>query len=596
MADSHVLVLIKGVWNAACPGSPSVLGYEGATLLAYQMARLRRMLPRGTLAYVAPHHEDPAIAIATAHAAAVLVRNSTSFAGALRGMVRAAEAVCVIPAAAPFLLRQPVLEALAHLRQGVDAVYCSDAAHGMGPELVLAPHVLDALDDEAIAATFFATLHARNPSMHVVEHASAHGPLLRELLGSLRVEDRCDLQRVEARLQTAGIRPFDEETLTAHLHNEHHRHREAMAQAMATGPEARLPALNHRLAMLEHWCGNSRLHSFPVELCLNSIDACNARCVFCGYHGAASRGQSIRLEDLQQLDWLRFVRTLMLHGGYGEPLLHPQFAEMTTWLRNTFPFLEIGAPTNAGLLHGPRLDAVLANLNLLRISLNAATAQTHARLMPPLAWDKVLHNIRTLVTRRNSEGRPLRIGLNYVLYSDNAAELPQLPALAAALGVDFVTVDHCTMDVSPLVDWSQSLREMPDASNALLQQTAAACRDAGLQCELPSPFTKGPLRKHPDYCHNPWTHLFMTHEGATYICCEMDPQALPFPAFQWLPAQSFLEDVWNAPPLRSLRRALAKGSGWPAPCRLCKTTDCNTLATGFGMQQHNRQGTSPCDC
>lgn len=561
----RVLVLLKGPSRGRV--MPDLPADRAEQLLTDRLKTLRAVWPDCDARFVLVSPDDPAgpLALRTGHG--VLVREADTFAEELRQAARGAWGVAVIPASNLLLVPEILDQGARHLGFGADAVYFDDASLGVAPEILLRPGLMDFLSDDDLRDTFFARLRRTQAVISVTEHGYAHADIFRQVFGSLRVESPWDL----ARLDRACGGAFSLKGLGLALEAEHARCVALLEEALRTSAAAPadLPELNARLALLEYHRGSRSLASFPVEVCLNLTDMCNAHCVFCGYFGTRPAGETVRLEDLARLDWLRFARLLMLHGGYGEPLMHPRFAEVVGLLRERFPALDIGVPTNGACLQGDKLVAALEHLNLLRVSLNAATPETHARLMPPLSFESILDNVEALARLRAERGSGPRIGFNYVLYQANASELPQLPDLAARLGVDVISVEHCKFGASPLVDESMALPADPMACNAILAETAERCREHGLECHLPPPCSHTRVLSRPDHCREPWTHLFVSHDRETFVCCGANLRDLGLPAFEWLSTESFRERVWNAPGLVRLRTSLLDGP-WAPQCRRCK--------------------------
>jgi MoaA/NifB/PqqE/SkfB family radical SAM enzyme len=150
---------------------------------------------------------------------------------------------------------------------------------------------------------------------------------------------------------------------------------------------------------------------------------CNAKCAFC-YNPPLTKdvlAQSIPFTRAAGM--LAAARA----GGYdgvwltgGDPTLRPDLAKLLL-LSRKLGFRRIQIGTNAVRLadaaYASRL--VAAGLNYARVSLHAATPAVHDRLLAlPGAFDKALRGIENL------RARGVYVGLNFVVTSGNAAELP----------------------------------------------------------------------------------------------------------------------------------------------------------------------------
>lgn len=135
------------------------------------------------------------------------------------------------------------------------------------------------------------------------------------------------------------------------------------------------------------------LHSAMEANILPLTSACDAACVFCSHHAnpAGIRVTSIPHRTLEEIGWtLSF-----LHGREkiaigqsatsiieGEPLCHPQFAEIISMVRKKFPGTLISLTTN-----GHRLDEQMVGFLQeqgeveINLSLNSATVRGRSILM-----------------------------------------------------------------------------------------------------------------------------------------------------------------------------------------------------------------------
>jgi MoaA/NifB/PqqE/SkfB family radical SAM enzyme len=152
-----------------------------------------------------------------------------------------------------------------------------------------------------------------------------------------------------------------------------------------------------------------------------------------GLWGSRSSGQASPLPSSSSPITLAF-------GGFGEPLVHPDFLEMVHLARERW--LRIEVITNGTLLNAA-LARELAALGVARvtISLDGPDEGTYSGVRGD-ALEVVLANLAALLEARRRSRRPLSVGLAFVAMRRNIASLPRLLQLAARLGVDFVTVSN----------------------------------------------------------------------------------------------------------------------------------------------------------
>jgi MoaA/NifB/PqqE/SkfB family radical SAM enzyme len=154
-------------------------------------------------------------------------------------------------------------------------------------------------------------------------------------------------------------------------------------------------------------------------------ERCNSRCVSCDYwrHGrrdvamATVRGL---LPGLRELG----TETILISGG--EPLLHPQWAEIAALLRGQGHKLWL---LTAGLALAKHADEVARWFDQVTVSLDGSTAAIYAAIRGLDAFEAVCAGIRAAVR----EG--LNVTLRVTVQRGNASELSELVALAHKLGV-----------------------------------------------------------------------------------------------------------------------------------------------------------------
>jgi MoaA/NifB/PqqE/SkfB family radical SAM enzyme len=230
-------------------------------------------------------------------------------------------------------------------------------------------------------------------------------------------------------------------------------------------------AVNTAVAALEMRLGREELLSLPQYMALCPTGQCNALCGFCSV--TTSRSGIIK----KQLPFdaiARFTgpvsRVIRMYGleGNGEPTLYERFDDLAAeLLRNGATAYLI---TNGDRLTPASVDALVARgLDAVNFSLNAATAETHRRIMKLKDFDRVLGNIRRFVSARGAKPRPI-VSVSMVVTRDNVHEVVDFIRLAEQdLGVDRVLVrplseiatEHGAVeDLRPLVPFESEITAM----------------------------------------------------------------------------------------------------------------------------------------
>lgn len=216
-----------------------------------------------------------------------------------------------------------------------------------------------------------------------------------------------------------------------------------MDEAIRTNaePSAKLIRMNTHLNRWEAYLGIGKVSSFPVVINAAINDVCNARCLFCPYDPEVATHGRIKLENLRNATWLKFVSRFRPNGALAEPLSHPEITEVMEVVRTNAPFIDLALTTNASLMTPRLADAIAGYVSTMRLSLNAARKDTYEYLMAPLKWEKTLDNLRRLqdAKERLNTSKPI-ITASYVLNKHNFDELPDLPSVIASVGITTAAV------------------------------------------------------------------------------------------------------------------------------------------------------------
>jgi pyruvate-formate lyase-activating enzyme/predicted phosphodiesterase len=171
---------------------------------------------------------------------------------------------------------------------------------------------------------------------------------------------------------------------------------------------------------------------FPPRLWVYTNFHCNLACDYCAVASSPrARARTVAPERFAALVDEAVVEgftELYLTGG--EPLLHPDIAEMLGYAASRLPTVLL---TNAMLLRGTRLARLrpLADAGSLTIqtSLDGARPDTHDAHRGPGSFTRTVDGIRTLVDL----GLPVRVALTET--EENRDDIPDVAGLLAELGV-----------------------------------------------------------------------------------------------------------------------------------------------------------------
>lgn len=182
---------------------------------------------------------------------------------------------------------------------------------------------------------------------------------------------------------------------------------------------------------------------YPIYVEISPTGACNQRCTFCAldYVGYPPRSldTALLMERLSEMGRLG-VKSVMF-GGEGEPLLHPDLADIVNHAKRAG--LDVALTTNGTLMTGDLFQRMAASLSWVKVSINAGTAATYAKLHRTSAeqFDAVLANLARAVAIRKDLGLlDCTIGAQMILLPENAAEMEILARQVREIGIDYLVV------------------------------------------------------------------------------------------------------------------------------------------------------------
>ncbi|WP_157633801.1 radical SAM protein [Thioflavicoccus mobilis] len=342
---------------------------------------------------------------------------------------------------------------------------------------------------------------------------------------------------------------------------------------------------NRQLNRFERTLGLEELLSYPPDVAVNLTSVCNARCSFCNYGAVKARAEPfLGPDDIASLDWLRYVDKLGLGGGIGDPLALRGFPELFRRLVERHPHLHTRVITNGIALSSQLAELFAGRLDRLRVSLNAASAESWQRIMGVNGFDKVIEGLRALraAKRRLRTAKP-EVSLLIVVHRGSLEELVVFVELAHELGADEVHVSHFRPGIMAQCDLplSESLYYDRERCDRWLKRARRRAGELGLRFDAPPLFAEAvgcyeACRSHrvPDPCGAPWSQCFLVVDGdgrrqLSHCCVDIDTR-IGY-GREELRGDGMIR-LWNHPTLRHFRRTLATGQLSPV-CRYCYRCD-----------------------
>ncbi len=300
-----------------------------------------------------------------------------------------------------------------------------------------------------------------------------------------------------------------------------------------------LKALNHWSTLegiLKGW------NPPPISCEIDLSNLCNHNCIWCMYEDFKKREKSMlptntMLELINNLAGAN-VKSVTFTGG-GEPLTSPDAVLAMYEAKNSG--LEVGLVTNGGLMNQRVCKAAVETCKFIRISLDAATVETHTSLHRPKHkltdnFDKIIENINILVGMRRGLRDDLTIGVAFLVHPLNDIGIFDAARLSKRIGVDYIQIRPVYIPGSQQSNWQfveKAIEESMSLTDDEFSVFPILHRFDGM-AEVDRTFSR---------CR---AHALLGVVGAdsnVYLCCQLrgDPEF----SFGSLKKESFFE-IWNS--------------------------------------------------
>lgn len=193
----------------------------------------------------------------------------------------------------------------------------------------------------------------------------------------------------------------------------------------------------------------------PIHVRLKPTNRCNHRCSYCCYRNPDLflGQQMVQTDEIPVPKMRRIVADMIEMGvravtfsGGGEPLCYGGIIETVQTLCGAG--VKVAMLTNGSLLEGPAAETLARQAAWVRISMDAADADSYARSrgVNPREFDRVCGNIRRFA---RMAGRRCALGLNLIVTRDNSDHVLSFLRLARDLGVNHVKVSGVVVSTRP---------------------------------------------------------------------------------------------------------------------------------------------------
>jgi len=319
----------------------------------------------------------------------------------------------------------------------------------------------------------------------------------------------------------------------------------------------------------------------PVCLYLETTNRCNLLCTTC------PRTYE-ELEPPADMSWKLFcsivdqipnVARAVLHG-VGEPLLVKNLPRMVRYLKDRGSYVLFN--TNGTVLNEKNGRALIeAELDELRVSLDAANAESFRAIRGKNYFNRILKNVRAFRDLQEREGRAKpRVSAWLTGMRDTVEQLPDFVRVAAETGVREVYLQRLVFFEENAIGKArpnQALYEQLSREEAsYIERAAAIAASLGITFSASGAASEpGMSLRRTDsgspwsLCRRPWTVMYITANGRALPCCIAPFSQRGYENYTLGDAtQQTLREIWSGSAYREFRRALQSDKP-PASCTNC---------------------------
>jgi len=307
----------------------------------------------------------------------------------------------------------------------------------------------------------------------------------------------------------------------------------------------------------------------PVCLYLETTNRCNLLCTTCPRTYA-------ELEPPADMSWELFTSIVdqipkleraVLHG-VGEPMLVKHLPRMVRYLKDRGTYVLFN--TNGTVLIEKNGRALIAaELDELRVSFDAATAETYRIIRGKNYFNRILKNVRVFRELQEREGhiKP-RVSAWLTGLRETIEELPDFVRVAAETGVKEVHLQRLVFFKDNAIGMArpdQALYERLSGEEAIhLDRAAALAKLLGITFSAsggasePGMSLKRNGKDSPwSLCRRPWTVMYFTANGRALPCCIAPFSQRGYENYTLGDAtQQTLREIWTGPAYSIFRKAL----------------------------------------
>jgi len=309
------------------------------------------------------------------------------------------------------------------------------------------------------------------------------------------------------------------------------------------------------------------LKPFPRYVEIEVTTRCNLKCVMCEHTYWKEPIRDMSFDEFKHIvDQFPGLKWAGL-TGIGESFLNKDFLNMVRYLRSKHISVELS--DNFFLVNEKIARELLeAGLELVYLSLDAATKETYEKIRVNSKWDTVIKNFKNFIKMRDEMGlKKPHINFYYVVLKNNMHEMLQYLDL-----VNSFNLDRPEVCFTPLL---HAFKEAEHLSVKLTDDLIEKVEDRGKELGIKISWNQNVHKLPPINKCYAWLMPYIFPTGHVVACCAVNEanqrEYRKKTALGNIYEKSFKE-IWNDEAYTTLRKKISRGEV-PIQCKYCPIYD-----------------------
>lgn len=310
----------------------------------------------------------------------------------------------------------------------------------------------------------------------------------------------------------------------------------------------------------------------PIHVQFEPSSRCNQNCLHCEHDKNRKNPIDTTLDEFK--DFYELMKPLYITlNGYGEPLMCKDLPDIISYARDKGT--QVNTTTNGILLKKYAQPLIDSRINLINVSLDAASDETYSKIRGINTFDKVVENIKYFNQLRKENNSDTLLRLSIVIQQSNMKELEEFAKLSNELGADSIIfqlietgfIDYRSSEAvgsMTLQELEQSLHKTENTLDHLKLKSNIKWLRQNIETLWDHHIILN--NKNVRQCWKPWHSIYVTVDGTTRPCCNFVTDDVSFGTIR---NGGKVKEAYNTKKFIAFRKALSNRKRPHKACKAC---------------------------